>query len=202
MPQSRQVSGQQQSSSPINHQPQPAFNASQGSRNPSANFQQAFSSRPERNFSGTSAVSQHPPQLGPITSFNNGGYPSAPAPLSSPGPPNVTARAAAQSAYPPQTGVNNSYPSREAPPYRETGPPPVPSKPVFGISLEALFRRDETAVPMVVYQCIQAVDLFGLRIEGIYRLSGNAAHITQLKAMFNQGQRMGSVGKELTLLTR
>jgi len=73
---------------------------------------------------------------------------------------------------------------------------------VFGISLEALFRRDETAVPMVVYQCIQAVDLFGLRIEGIYRLSGNAAHITQLKAMFNQGQRMGSVGKELTLLTR
>lgn len=41
---------------------------------------------------------------------------------------------------------------------------------------------------MVVYQCIQAVDLFGLRIEGIYRLSGNAAHITQLKNVFNQGE--------------
>jgi len=55
---------------------------------------------------------------------------------------------------------------------------------------------------MVVYQCIQAVDLFGLRIEGIYRLSGNAAHITQLKAMFNQGQRIGSLVESFTLLIR
>lgn len=38
---------------------------------------------------------------------------------------------------------------------------------------------------MVVYQCIQAVDLFGLEVEGIYRLSGTASHITKLKAMFD-----------------
>jgi hypothetical protein len=57
--------------------------------------------------------------------------------------------------------------------------------PVFGMNLDALFRRDESAVPLVVYQCIQAVDLFGLDVEGIYRLSGNASHIQQLKAAFD-----------------
>lgn len=71
----------------------------------------------------------------------------------------------------PQKGPNGSF---------------LPSfNPVFGMHLEALFRRDESAVPMVVYQCIQAVDLFGLEVEGIYRLSGNAAHINQLKAVFD-----------------
>merc|ERR1711964_672247 len=56
-----------------------------------------------------------------------------------------------------------------------------PLKPVFGMSLEQLFERDGSAVPMVVYQCIQAVDLFGLEVEGIYRLSGTYPMSTKLK---------------------
>jgi hypothetical protein len=63
-----------------------------------------------------------------------------------------------------------------------------PLRPVFGLSLEQLFERDQSAVPMVVYQCIQAVDLFGLEVEGIYRLSGTASHITKIKAMFDNGK--------------
>jgi Rho GTPase-activating protein RGD1 len=59
---------------------------------------------------------------------------------------------------------------------------------VFGLSLDELFERDNSAVPMVVYQCIQAVDLFGLEVEGIYRLSGTASHITKIKAMFDNGK--------------
>lgn len=62
-----------------------------------------------------------------------------------------------------------------------------PLKPVFGVSLGDLFERDGSAVPLVVYQCIQAVDLFGLEIEGIYRLSGTSSHINQLKATFDHG---------------
>jgi len=61
--------------------------------------------------------------------------------------------------------------------------PPV--RPVFGLSLEQLFERDGSAVPMIVYQCIQAVDLFGLDVEGIYRLSGTATNITKIKNMFD-----------------
>ncbi|KAL9122741.1 MAG: hypothetical protein Q9187_000702 [Circinaria calcarea] len=60
-----------------------------------------------------------------------------------------------------------------------------PLRPVFGVSLEDLFKRDGSAVPMVVYQCLQAVDLFGLDMEGIYRLSGNAAHVAKLRSIFD-----------------
>ena len=63
-----------------------------------------------------------------------------------------------------------------------------PLKPVFGLSLEQLFERDGSAVPMVVYQCIQAVDLYGLEVEGIYRLSGTSSHVTKIKAMFDNGK--------------
>ncbi|KAJ5162354.1 hypothetical protein N7492_007746 [Penicillium capsulatum] len=74
------------------------------------------------------------------------------------------------------------------------GPPPMekglssnlpPLKPVFGVSLEELYARDGTAVPFLVYQCFQAVELFGLDMEGIYRLSGSANHISHMKAVFD-----------------
>lgn len=60
-----------------------------------------------------------------------------------------------------------------------------PIKPVFGISLEDLFRRDGTAVPVIIYQCIQAIEMFGLDMEGIYRQSGSANHINHMKAAFD-----------------
>ncbi|KAE8166283.1 hypothetical protein BDV40DRAFT_307759 [Aspergillus tamarii] len=60
-----------------------------------------------------------------------------------------------------------------------------PLKPVFGVSLEDLYLRDGTAVPMIVYQCFQAIELFGLDMEGIYRLSGSANHINQMKELFD-----------------
>jgi len=64
-------------------------------------------------------------------------------------------------------------------------PPPV--NPVFGVNLEELFVRDETPVPLVVYQCIQAVDMFGLEVEGIYRIPGTTSHIQAMKARFDSG---------------
>lgn len=61
-------------------------------------------------------------------------------------------------------------------------------RPVFGVSLDELLKRDGSAIPLVVHQCLQAVDLFGLEVEGIYRLSGSAAHITRLRTMFDSGK--------------
>lgn len=60
-------------------------------------------------------------------------------------------------------------------------------RPVFGVSLEDLLKRDGSAIPLVVYQCIQAVDLFGLEVEGIYRLSGSSASVLKLKSIFDHG---------------
>lgn len=68
-----------------------------------------------------------------------------------------------------------------------------PLKPVFGVSLEELYARDGTAVPFLVYQCFQAVELFGLDMEGIYRLSGSANSISHMKAVFDNGERTRSV---------
>ena len=74
--------------------------------------------------------------------------------------------------------------SAPAPPVQSVQPS---SKPVFGVQLGRLYERDGLAVPMVVYQCIQAVDLFGLGLAGIYRQSGSLAHINKLKGMFDTG---------------
>jgi hypothetical protein len=63
--------------------------------------------------------------------------------------------------------------------------PPV--NPVFGISLDQLFARDGSPVPLVVYQCIQAVDLYGLEVEGIYRIPGTSSHIQAMKNLFDRG---------------
>ncbi|KAI2780270.1 RhoGAP-domain-containing protein [Daldinia loculata] len=60
--------------------------------------------------------------------------------------------------------------------------------PVFGISLERLYENSKGPVPMVVYQCIQAVDLYGLAVEGIYRLSGSSAHVNKLKHLFDTNE--------------
>ncbi len=91
-----------------------------------------------------------------------------PSPVSHPPPPYVN----------PPPALNGVHPAER------TGPP---ARPVFGLSLEELFARDGSAVPMVVYQCLQAIDLFGLEVEGIYRLSGTATHITKLRTIFDHG---------------
>lgn len=62
-----------------------------------------------------------------------------------------------------------------------------PLRPVFGVSLDDLLKRDGSAIPLVVYQCLQAVELFGLDVEGIYRLSGSAPHVSKLRAIFDHG---------------
>lgn len=84
-----------------------------------------------------------------------------------------------------------AYPGQQSEPsFRPVSPPstvagPTKSKQVFGVPLMRLYERDSLAVPMVVYQCIQAVDLYGLAVEGIYRLSGSQTHVQKLKTLFD-----------------
>ncbi|KAK3693646.1 hypothetical protein B0T22DRAFT_46133 [Podospora appendiculata] len=77
---------------------------------------------------------------------------------------------------------SSAFPRNQSPP---AAPQMAPSRPVFGVTLSRLYERDGLAVPMVVYQCIQAVDLFGLTLEGIYRLSGSLPHVNKLKNQFD-----------------
>jgi len=58
-------------------------------------------------------------------------------------------------------------------------------RPVFGVPLDYLLTRDDSAIPAVVYQCIRAIDLYGLDAEGIYRVSGERRHVERMKAIFD-----------------
>ncbi|KAH0178797.1 RhoGAP-domain-containing protein, partial [Aureobasidium melanogenum] len=125
----------------------------------------------------------------PPQQYNTAPYPT------SPGAPRgfSTSTQGTNAPYSPVTpggmGAQQSFSSQP----RSMSPGPVatalppPLKPVFGVSLDELYNRDQTAVPMIVYQCMQAVDLFGLDVEGIYRLSGTASHVQQIKALFDHG---------------
>lgn len=112
--------------------------------------------------------------------------------LTSQGPPQLGALSFQDPAQPPQGPQFAMDSAAREPPHHpsqgSTAPVQEPSRPVFGVSLGRLYERDGLAVPMVVYQCIQAVDLYGLNVEGIYRLSGSQAHVNKLKSMFDTGE--------------
>ncbi|KAL4922185.1 hypothetical protein BDW62DRAFT_173140 [Aspergillus aurantiobrunneus] len=128
------------------------------------------------------------PSSGPLENTQSPPYPQNPDSYS---PPSF------QPPYPTSSGPSPESQFLNQPPPAQKGPfPPSgngypsnlnlpPLKPVFGISLDELYARDGTAVPMIVYQCFQAVELFGLDVEGIYRLSGSANQISQMKALFD-----------------
>ncbi|KAK7403835.1 Rho GTPase-activating protein [Neonectria punicea] len=173
-----------------------------------------FSQSHNRSFSqGTTPASQggHPPQVSgraPTQRYGNGGGGS----FGSSGPPQLGALPFQPSSGPspppastpyqiPPQELSGSTPGPGGPPDTGRSPPPygAPSqpppggmggasahtRPVFGLSLSRLYERDGLAVPMVIYQCIQAADLYGLALEGIYRQSGSMNHIQKLKNMFD-----------------
>ncbi|KKA31214.1 hypothetical protein TD95_000823 [Thielaviopsis punctulata] len=130
---------------------------------------------------GNRDLSGSPPSSGP-----SGHGPLEPS-SSSPPPPTAPQ---STSAYPTYSATQPlAAPSDMPPPtmYNPSGSSmlDVNHKKVFGLSLEQLYERDSLAVPMVIIQCLQAVDLYGLSMEGIYRQSGSMAHISRLKAMFD-----------------
>uniref|UniRef100_UPI00358EAB1A rho GTPase-activating protein 15-like isoform X2 n=1 Tax=Myxine glutinosa TaxID=7769 RepID=UPI00358EAB1A len=52
---------------------------------------------------------------------------------------------------------------------------------VFGCHLRTLCQRESSTIPKFVRLCVQAIDKRGLKIDGIYRVSGNLATIQKLR---------------------
>jgi hypothetical protein len=164
-------------------QPPPPFSLHQTDTNVPSSQQQGLQHLESSQQANLGTYSQPPPpslqvqqQQVQAPQFNNSPYsPVAQNPYSQPDyPRGPVGQATAQQT----SGVlyNNAQP---------------PVNPVFGITLKDLFRRDDSPVPMVVYQCIQAVDLYGLEVEGIYRIPGTSSHIQQMKALFDSGMLCG-----------
>ncbi|KAI3654269.1 hypothetical protein MP228_000988 [Amoeboaphelidium protococcarum] len=55
----------------------------------------------------------------------------------------------------------------------------------FGVDLEYLVERDGVDVPVVLEQCFQAVESYGLNASGLYRLNPSATKLQKLKRQFD-----------------
>jgi hypothetical protein len=169
-------------SQPFNQGPPPALQQHERS------FSQGPPVQPYNNSSMSSSMNN---SMGGPPRAPSQGAPYNTSSLASNGPPQLSTLPFQTTQPPPPT-----FPQQQAAPAAYPQPKPSapvaanlpPLKPVFGLSLDQLFERDGSAVPMVVYQCIQAVDLFGLEVEGIYRLSGTQSHVNKIKAMFDNGE--------------
>ena len=48
-----------------------------------------------------------------------------------------------------------------------------------------MISRENASLPLIVAQCVIAVDQFGINTEGIYRVSGSASTLGKLKQLFD-----------------
>lgn len=121
------------------------------------------------------SVPQQPSSRGvspaPGTSgFGAAGERSSPAPIASPvsGEYNGASQTQPQNdVYPPGTSVSSQ------------------AMPSYGVPLEDLLDYEQGTVPRVVYQCVQAIDNFGLEVEGIYRTNGNTNQVAEIRRLFD-----------------
>ena len=58
---------------------------------------------------------------------------------------------------------------------------------MFGCELQRLCERENTNVPRFLVKFMEHIERNGLDVVGIYRLSGNAASVTKLRYLVDQG---------------
>ncbi|ORY36303.1 RhoGAP-domain-containing protein [Rhizoclosmatium globosum] len=59
-------------------------------------------------------------------------------------------------------------------------------KPVFGLDLSIVCARDDVQVPTIVDKCIQAVEKYGLRTQGLYRVSAAHHAVQKLRGVLDK----------------
>ena len=64
---------------------------------------------------------------------------------------------------------------------------------VFGCELHKLCEREGTNVPKFLVKFMEHIEQNGLEVVGIYRLSGNAASVTKLRYLVEQGKMWPSL---------
>jgi len=53
--------------------------------------------------------------------------------------------------------------------------------PTFGVPLGDQMARDQVEVPKIVVKCCDAVERYGLELQGIYRIPGTMTKVQELK---------------------
>ncbi|KAJ3178285.1 hypothetical protein HK101_010148 [Irineochytrium annulatum] len=62
----------------------------------------------------------------------------------------------------------------------------VNPKPSFGLELVSVCERDGPPVPVVVTRCIQAVEDYGMSVQGVYRTSGTSSQVQKLRTLLDR----------------
>ncbi|KAM4045075.1 rho GTPase-activating protein 9 isoform 4-T4 [Anomaloglossus baeobatrachus] len=68
---------------------------------------------------------------------------------------------------------------------------------VFGCRLDALCCREHSTIPKFVRLCIEAVNLKGLDVDGIYRVNGNLSIIQKLRFIVDRERAVTTDGRYL-----
>lgn len=84
-------------------------------------------------------------------------------------------------------GPNQGLQSQNSTTEPSTSPTPEKTAPTFGIDLAEQLIRDGVDLPKVMEKCCQAIEKWGLRSKGIYRLSGTHSKIQRLKEKLDRG---------------
>ncbi|KZS94584.1 RhoGAP-domain-containing protein [Sistotremastrum niveocremeum HHB9708] len=58
---------------------------------------------------------------------------------------------------------------------------PDKGRPTFGVDLTEQMARDNVEIPLVLTKCCEAIERWGLRSQGIYRISGTVLKVAKLK---------------------
>ncbi|KAG2205762.1 hypothetical protein INT47_003945 [Mucor saturninus] len=88
--------------------------------------------------------------------------------------------------------VNLSTISHSSPPSKKS----VSDGSMFGFDLSERVLIENRDVPLIVNECIKAVEARGLEYEGIYRKSGGAAQMRAIQLAFDQGDKIDLCDEE------
>ena len=61
------------------------------------------------------------------------------------------------------------------------------ARPTFAVDLADQMHRDQVEIPPVVEKCCAAIEKYGLRSKGIYRISGTHTKVMKLKERLDKG---------------
>lgn len=64
------------------------------------------------------------------------------------------------------------------------------SEPVFGSTLTAVCEHDRAPVPRFITEITAIIEKRGLKIDGLYRVSGNLSSIQKLRCLIDQGEQL------------
>ena len=68
--------------------------------------------------------------------------------------------------------------------------------PLFGVDLNTVMKNQCNSIPFLVVKCVEEIEARGITQEGIYRVSGFADEVDELKENFEKNGRRTNISTE------